>query len=101
MTGRLSAERFDKMYADYEAEQEALRNRAKELTGLIEAEKEKHTSINRFLNMVKKYTDVSELTAEIVRVFIDRIVVHQALGRGKARAQEIDVYYNFVGLVQE
>jgi hypothetical protein len=101
VTGRLSSERFDKMYADYEAEQENLRKRADELNRLMEAEQEKNTGITRFLNMVKKYTDVSELTAEIVRVFIDRIVVHQAEGRGNARAQEIDVYYNFIGLVKK
>jgi len=56
---------------------------------------------SRSSGIVKKYPDISELTAELVRVFIEKIVVHQANGRqGKYRRQQIDVYWNFVGLVE-
>jgi len=99
VAGRLSDERFDTMYADYEKEQADLKARIAELIAFLESEKEKSSSVERFLGLVRKYTDVSELTAEIVRVFIDRIVVHQAEGRGKARKQRIDVFWNFIGLM--
>jgi len=101
-TGRLTNERFDKMYADYEAEQSALKAATNRLTEQIEAERESQKNIEYFLEPVKKYTDVSELTAEVVRVFIDRIVCHQANGRmGKNRRQQVDIYYNFVGSIEE
>jgi len=90
------------MFADYEAEQTQLKARMIELADLIAVENEKNASVTRFLGLVRKYTDISELTAEIVRVFIDRIVVHQANGRwGKNRKQQIDIYYNFIGLLGE
>ena len=99
--GRILNERFQKFYTDYEAEQAQLKSRVAELTNLMAGEDEKIANIARFLDMVKKYTDISELTAEIARVFIDRIVVHQANGRwGKNRRQQIDIYYNFIGLLE-
>ncbi|MCL1964747.1 MAG: DUF4368 domain-containing protein [Firmicutes bacterium] len=73
-----------------------------ELTELITAENEKSASVTRFLGLVKKYTDISELTVEIVRVFIDRIVAHQANGRKeKNRQQRIDIFYNFIEFLEE
>jgi hypothetical protein len=68
---------------------------------MLEEEKNIRGNARRFLKLVKKYTDISELTAEIVRVFIDRIVIHQAQGYGKNRTQVIDIYYNFIGLLRE
>jgi len=90
------------MYADYEGEQSGLKVTIKRLSEQIETEQENRNNVNHFLELVKKYTDVSELTAEIVRIFIDRIVCHQANGKwGKNRRQQIDIYYNFVGLIDE
>jgi len=101
-TGRLTNERFDKMYADYETEQSTLKTTVALLTEQIDTEQENKMNTDHFLEMVKKYTDVSELTAEIVRVFIDRIVCHQSNGKmGQNRCQQIDIYYNFVGLLEE
>jgi len=101
-TGRIPDDRFDSFYAEYDAEQDRLKQRAAELDVMITGEDEKSAGVNRFLGLVRKYTDTTELTAEIVRVFIDRIVVHQATGgRGKNRKQRIDIFFNFIGLVAE
>jgi hypothetical protein len=99
--GRLPGDRFDKMYAGYEAEQAQLAEDLRRLEALLEEEKNGRDNARRFLKLVKKYTDISELTAEIVRVFIDRIVIHQFVGYGKNRTQEIDIYYNFIGLLKD
>jgi len=101
-TGRITNELFDKLFADFETEQAWLKTRTAELTDLITAENEKNTNVERFLGLVKKYTDTSVLTAEIVRVFVDKIVVHQANGRwGKNRKQQVDIYYNYIGLLDD
>ena len=101
-TGRLTNERFDKLYADYESEQSGLQANIIRLTELIETEQENSRDIDRFLELVKEYTDISNLTGEIVRVFIDRIVCHQPNGKwGKNRRQQIDIYWNYIGLIEE
>jgi septal ring factor EnvC (AmiA/AmiB activator) len=101
-TGRLTNERFDKMYSEYEAEQSGLKAAISSLTEKINTEQNARRNIDQFLNMVKKYTDVSELNAEIVRIFIEKIVCHQSNGKlGKNRHQQIDIYYNLIGLIEE
>jgi len=89
------------MHVDYEAEQTGLQSDLERLSTALAAVQNSQDNARRFLSLVKKHTDFSELTPEIVRVFIDRIVIHQAEGYGKNREQEIDVYYNFVGLLRE
>jgi DNA invertase Pin-like site-specific DNA recombinase len=99
VSGRLSDERFNTMLNNFESEQAALKIRADELTAIQDAVNEGNSNVTRFLKLVKKYTDVSELTPEIVRVFIERVVAHQGTGRRWHRQQEIDIYYNFIGLI--
>jgi hypothetical protein len=49
--------------------------------------------------VVDRYTDIQKLTPEIVREFIDRIVVHERSEPYKKKnyTQQVDVYFNFVG----
>ena len=100
-TGRLTNERFDKMYGEYETEQSRLKTQIASLSEKINTVQNARRNIDHFLEMVKKYTDVSELNAEIVRVFIEKIICHQANGKwGKNRYQQIDVYYNLIGILE-
>ena len=51
--------------------------------------------------IVDRYTDIGELTAEIVGEFIDRIVAHERFEPRKKKnyTQEVEVYFKFVGKV--
>lgn len=50
-------------------------------------------SADRFLKIVDKYTDIKELTSEIIREFVDKIVIHERSGpkHKKNYTQQIDV----------
>lgn len=48
-----------------------------------------------FISVVKKYTDMKELDATILREFIDHIEVFHADRKSKTR--EITIVYNFIG----
>ena len=97
--GLLPAERFAKMLAEYETEQQGLRGRAVELKLTLDSESEKARSVNRFLKLVQRYTDMSELTGEIAATFIDRIIVGP-LGRKDGRKhQTVRIVYSIVGEV--
>ena len=43
----------------------------------------------KFLALVKKYTDFSELTPAMINEFVEKILVHQAEGKGASRTQEV------------
>ena len=42
----------------------------------------------------------SELTPAMINEFIEKILVHQAEGKGASRTQEIEIFFNFVGKVE-
>ena len=49
---------------------------------------------------MKQYTDFSELTPAMINEFVEKILVHQAEGKGASRTQEIEIFFNFVGKVE-
>ena len=99
--GKISDERFAKLTATYEAEQHTLKTRVNELKTLIAKDAEATSNVHAFLSIVKKYTDIPELTAEIVREFIEKVYVsHPEKLNGKS-IQEICIVWNCIGEFQE
>lgn len=98
--GKISDERFMRMASTYEAEQKQLEARIDELEAFIAEAKEKTLNAEYFLSLVRKYTDIRKLDAEIVREFVDRIIVHKAETVNGHRQQRIEIIYNCVGVVE-
>ena len=63
------------MSATYDAEQKQLEQRQIVLQEFIDKSKEQTLNVDSFLKVVRKYTDITELTAEIIRSFVERIDV--------------------------
>jgi len=51
------------------------------------------------LRAVRKYADIQELTPLILNELVEKIVVHHAQGMGKSRTQQLEIHYNFVGVL--
>lgn len=106
--GKISDERFATMLAGYEAEQAGLRARTVELETLIAETTVQNTNIESFLRLVRSYTEVAELSAELVHEFIEKVFVGEAeytaarfshWARGKT--QEVRIIYNYLGDVSK
>ena len=95
--GKLSDERFMKMSKRYEDEQHTLQTEADEIQSELQQEEKKSVDVKRFLAIVKKYMDLTELTPEILREFIDKIIVHAPDKSSGRRLQEIEIIYNHIG----
>lgn len=93
--GKLSDERFIKMSHDYELEQSNLKSMAEVLRKELKQQEQQKTNAKAFVAAVKKYTDMQELDAAVLREFIDRIEVSHVDRRSKTR--EIAIVYNFIG----
>ena len=85
VTGKLSDERFIKMSRDYELEQENLKSMAEVLREEIKQQEKQKTNVKAFISVVKKYTDMQELDASILREFIDRIEVSHTDKKSKTK----------------
>jgi len=106
--GKISDERFVTMLAGYEAEQTGLKIRVSELEILISDATAQTASVDSFLRLVRSYTEIGELTTEIVHEFIDKVPVGEAgyaPGRyshwAREKTQEIRIIYNYIGDVSE
>ena len=99
INGKISDERFKKMTQSYEDEQAELTERIKVLRRELEAAKEQSDGTDKFLRFVRKYTEITELTPEIVRTFIEKIIVHEKEKVDGKRRQTVEIIYNCVGAI--
>ena len=65
----------------------------------IENTEKKTTDLSQFISNVKKYTEITELTPEILNELIEKIVIHQTEKINGKKVQEIDIYYRGVGII--
>ena len=95
VAGKISDMRFDQMSKDYEAEQEQLKQKNAELSLFISENEQKTSDVTTFMQVVRKYEVVTELTPEIMNELIDRIEVHAPDKSSGHRRQTIDIYFRF------
>lgn len=90
-----------KMTENYEAEQKELLKRKNELKSFIDQEKEQSLNVDSFLRVVRKYTDITEITGEIIRSFVERIDVYkpEKVPGTRTKKQTICIHWNFIDAV--
>ncbi len=98
-TGKLTEERYTRLSGAYEAEQRELEARAAELRRELEQGQEQAVNVSQFLALVRKYTEVRELTPTIVNEFVKMVIVHAPTKVNGCRSQFVQVVYNLVGEV--
>ena len=98
-SGKISDERFMILTKSYEKEQ-------RELNEILEALDEQLADIEiqnlnsyQFTLLIKRYTEITEITAPLLKELVDKNVIHQSEMRNGKRTQEIDIYYRFIGTI--
>ena len=97
LLGKISDERFVKLSQSYEEEQKHLQTSISDLTEKLTKQQEDSLNISKFMARISKYTELPEITVEIVNELIDKIVIHKPTGTKRNRIIQIDIYYNFIG----
>ena len=96
---RLSEARYEMLSGDYEVEQAELRERLETLTAEIEQQEEQAENIDKFIVKVKKYMEMTELTPAIFNDLVKAIYVHKSKKVDGKRVVDIDISYDFVGIL--
>ena len=65
----------------------------------LAAKEESDSSLAKFISLVRSYTDVKELTPEILNSFIDKIYIGKPERIDGQRVQEVKIIYKLVGAV--
>jgi len=99
VSGILTEDRFVKLSRGYEREQQELQAQTTALAEQISTQEQKTLDLSRFLTQIRKHTNVTELTPVLLNELVERIEVYAPDKSSGKRAQDIDVYFNFVGLI--
>lgn len=75
---------------------------ADEKGSAIQKLKESVSNTAHFVDKAKKYTDITELTPELLRLFIQKIVVHEkSVKYSKHAEQTVEMHYTDIGFIGE
>ena len=100
--GRISDERYEDMYQGLDQEERELKSKQKTLKEQWEKTQEAFQNVEKFIPLIKKYTNIQELNAYILNELIERIVVHEkVVGEDGNKTQKVEIYYKFVGTAVE
>ncbi len=95
--GILSEQRFVKLTAAMEREQEENQKQLKELTLSLRHSNEQESDVRTFIREIRQYATVQELDEGILNRLISRILVGEVKKVDGEKFQEIKIIYNFVG----
>ena len=98
--GEISKEKYKKMTADYEAEQERLKLEIETTEEWVEQRQAMGDDLDAFIALTKKYVDVTELTQTIVNEYIKKIIIHAPDKSDGKRRQKVEIIFNFVDEVE-
>ena len=99
VSGKLTDDRFRNLSFNYDKEQQELKLKIEQLSKEIDNTEKKETNLTQFISNVKKYTEITELTPEILNELIEKIIIHQTEKINGKKVQEIDIYYRGVGII--
>ncbi len=97
---RITEYNFNMLSQKYQMEQLELDEKIQKLKAALSESKQSVEDARKWIEIVKQYSEPTELTAELLNNMIDRIVVHEAVKYNNGfREQKIEIYYRFVGKI--
>ena len=93
--GKLSDERYGQLSASYEDEQRKLKKDVDEIRKFIDDKEQENSNISQFLAIIRGYSNITELTPEIMHEIIDSIHVHTPDKSSGHRKQMVDIRFRF------
>ena len=98
--GKVTDEWFTHMSYKYELERTELKGKITDLRHRLSNAQETSKGKDMFLNAVRSFMEMENLTAPLAKELIDHIDVYESEGKGKNKIQRIVIYYRFVGYIE-
>ena len=95
--GILTEQRFLKLTATLEQEQEANRKRLQDLILVMRRTDEQENDVRTFMQEIRKYATIQELDEAVLNRLISKILVGEVKKVDGQKCQKVRIIYNFVG----
>jgi hypothetical protein len=99
VSGNITENRFQKLNAEYEAEQSGLEKRIGEIRNELDTIRQSWRDSSAWLNVIKEYADIRELDRIVLSELIDKITVGEARIVNGEKVIDVTIYYRFIGAV--
>ena len=99
VSGLLPERQYKQLMKQYDEEQAELETKIEDMKKSLAEEKVNTVDIKHFISLMPKCKEPTEISDLMFHELIDKIVVYEAEGVGKARTQKVDIYFNYVGQV--
>ena len=99
MSGLLPERQYKQLMKQYDDEQAELETKMETMKTELAEEKVSSVDIKHFISLIRKCKNPTEISDTMFNELVDKIVVYEAEGVGKARTQKVDIYFNYVGQV--
>ena len=100
--GHISVEQFQTLSGGYTEEQEKLAVEIPAKEAAIQKLRDTVSGTDGFIAKAKRYTDITKLTPELLRLFIQKIVVHEkSVKYSKYSEQAVEIHYTDIGFIGE
>lgn len=99
ITGKLTDERFVYMLEIYEKERNELKEKIQNINNQLEKMKNKKVNLEYFISQSRQIGVVSELSCEIIRLLIEKIIIFSAPIDAHTKKHRIEIVYNYIGVV--
>ena len=96
--GRLSDGRYEQLSGEYERTLVTLGEENEEIQAGLEAFRADNIKVGSFIEIVRRYTDLSELTTPMLNEFVDKVLVYNPDKSSGERTQRLDIYLRHIGL---
>lgn len=99
ISGKIMDERFVKMTASYEEDQKNLTASVEKWKAELESAQQQEVDLHQLLRALREFTEVKQLTPELVNTLIQRIEVHSKEKVNGRNRVKVDIYFAAVGMV--
>ena len=89
----------EKLLSLFALRQREIKEQIPKLQAEIEELKVSVTNVDKFIiDIACKYTDLQELTPEVLCTFITKVVIHERESKwSKTAEQQVDIYFRYIG----
>ena len=99
--GRITEYNFNMLSDKYQMEQQELDAKIRQLRSSMEADQQSVQDAEKWIELIRRYTNITELTADLLNALIEKVVVHEAAKDADgSRLQEVEIYYRFIGKIE-
>lgn len=95
--GKLSEEAYSELSGNVERERTEIQERLKRISEQLGKSQQLTENAEKFAELIRRYTDITELSEELVHLLIEKIVVHER--DCVTKTMRVEIYYRFIGKV--